>query len=211
MRTLWPVITSTVLFAIFSNLAFAESAKESQKAKQENLKELQGETGTGGVKSKDTPLPPGDPCSVIPLSDIKKLLPKVTKAARDSSLEHIGIVRCVWSGKDGVILGLVQSSLEPDSALTEARSTAQGFVDLTKPGSVKNVRMEAFPGIGIDNAAFVEFLDPKRSIVGNVAALFLANGKVNLMLMTSDIQGLDRAAVLKSLQELGRLGARSLK
>ena len=210
MRNLRFLIVSTAFLSASFQLALAQSPSEARKAAQQKFKEIEGKTG-GASKSNEYPLPSGDPCSVFPLSDVKKLLPKVTKAVRETSLEKYGIVQCVWSGKDDVVVGGMTSSLEPDSALSEARSAVNGFVDPTKPGAAKNVRIEVFPSVGVDNAAFVEFADPKRYIIGNGAALFLANGKINMMLTTNDIQGRDRATLLKTLEELAKVGAKSLK
>jgi hypothetical protein len=87
---------------------------------------------------------------------------------------------------------------------------AQGFVDPLDRRALKNVRIEAFPSLGIDAAAFVETADKGRGTLGDGALMELRKGAHNISLGSSELPRRDRAAALKAFEELGRVAAKRL-
>ena len=76
--------------------------------------------------------------------------------------------------------------------------------------AIKNVRIETFPSLGNDAAAFVEKADAKRGIINDGAMLELRRGKHNISVMTPDLPDRERSAALKLLEELGRIAQKRL-
>ena len=207
MRDLFFAITSVALFVVPTHTVFAQPASDAQKAAKQRLNEIHSVTGGSGVKKR---LPPGDPCTVLSLADIQKVFPNVKKAERNVDLEKYEIIECRWVNSDGGPLFVVQEWLGTSSAKDEARGMASRLVDPTKSQSAKNVRVEMLPSIGVDAAAIVETADAARGIMAASAALFMSNGEVTMMVGGGDMAGKDRTAVLKSLEELGKIAAKRL-
>jgi hypothetical protein len=156
-------------------------------------------------------LPSGDPCTIVSLADVQKVFAGAKAGERSKRLEEYGITECGWKGANGqVVLAVQESYNSGKSAREDALGMAQGFTDPLDRKALKNVRIEAFPTLGVDAAAFVETADKGRGILGDGALLELRRGEHNISLGSSELPRRDRAAALKALEDLGRAAAKRL-
>lgn len=157
-------------------------------------------------------LPSGDPCTVLPLSDVQKAFPGTKPGERDSRKEKYGLTECNWKDGGGSVVFVVQEFYGSDSAMDEAKGMANGFVDPLKTASARNLRYEVLSGVGLGNeaVAIVEARDDKRGIVSDGAMLVLHRGQRTLFLTSPVLQARDRAAALKTFEALGRIAAKRL-
>jgi hypothetical protein len=180
---------------------------DAAKAAEKTAKDIRAVTGATPPAKK---LPDGDPCTIVSPADVQKVFPGA-KPERSKRLEEYGITECGWKNAGGQILLLVQESYNSGkSAHEDALGMAQGFVDPLDRRALKNVRIEAFPSLGIDAAAFVETADKGRGILGDGALMELRKGAHNISLGSSELPRRDRAAALKAFEELGRVAAKRL-
>ena len=164
------------------------------------------------TKAPQKKLPAGDPCSIVSLADVQKAFPGARAGERSTRLAQYGITECGWKGANGqIVLAAQESYNSGSSAKEDALGMAQGFVDPLKAQALKNVRIESFPGLGVDAAAFVETADAKRGILGDGAMLELRKGEHNVSLGSAELPRRDRAAALKAFEELGRAAAKRLQ
>lgn len=156
-------------------------------------------------------LPSGDPCTVVPLSDVQKAFPGAKPGVRETRKEKYGLTECNWKDGGGVILFGVQESYGSDSAMDEARGLGQAMV-AGNMANARNVRYEILTGVGLGNeaVAIVEASDAKRGIVSEGAMLAMRRGQHNLWLISPTLATRDRAAALKTLEVLGRIAAKRL-
>lgn len=178
------------------------------KAATETAKKIQETTGAKPAQAK---VPPGDPCTVLSLSDVQKVFPGAKAGERSRRLEQYGITECAWKGADGrVVLG-VQESYGSDSAKDDVQTMAMGITDPLQPKSRGNVRYETFPALGSEAMAFVEQADAKRGILGDGAYMAMHRGERLISLSSGVLPQRDRAAALKALEELGKVAAKRLQ
>lgn len=164
-----------------------------------------------GVASAAPPkLPPGDPCTVLPLAEVQKVFPGARAGERSRRLEAYGSTDCAWKDGHGSVVLEVQESYGVHSAREEAQGMALGFLDPVNPAAARNVRYESFSGMGSDAVAFVEKADPKRGIVGDGALLIVHRGERMVALGSPTLPARERGAALKAFEALGRVAARRL-
>lgn len=179
------------------------------KAATETARKIQETTGAktpAGVK-----LPPGDPCTAVPLSAVQKAFAGAKAGERSRRLEQYGMTECAWKDGSGQIVLVVSESYGSGTAKEEAQGMAQGFTDPLKPASARNVRYETFTGMGSGAVAFVETADAKRGILSDAAMLIAGRGEHSISLASAVLPKRDRAAALKTLEELGRIAAKRLE
>jgi hypothetical protein len=163
-----------------------------------------------GTKPAAKKLPEGDPCTIVATADVQKVFPGA-KAERSKRLEEYGITECGWKGANGQIVLAVQESYNSGkSAHEDALGMAQGVVDPMNARALKNVRIEAFPALGVDAAAFVETADKAKGILGDGALMELRRGEHNISLGSGELPRRDRAAALKAFEDLARVAAKRL-
>jgi hypothetical protein len=155
-------------------------------------------------------LPAGDPCTVVPLSEVQKAFPGVKAGVRNRRLEEYGSTQCAWSDSRGQIVFAVQESYGSNSAMEEAKGQATAFLDPMMSPPKANVRCEKLSGIAPEAVAFVEPGDRKRGILGDGSLLVLRKGEHTLVLMSPELPKRDRAAALKVYEDLGRIAAKRL-
>lgn len=169
--------------------------------------------GHMGVAAAQTPpkLPSGDPCTVVPLSDVQKAFPGAKPGERITRKEKYGVNECNWKDGSGVIAFAVQEFYGSDSAMNEAKGLGQAMVE-GKTANAPNVRYEILTGVGLGNeaVAFVEPRDDKRGIVIEGAMLALHRAQRTLLLTSLVLPQRDRAAALKTFEALGRIAAKRL-
>jgi hypothetical protein len=170
-----------------------------------------GHTGSANAQTPQK-LPSGDPCTVVPLSDVQKAFPGAKPGERSARMEKYGLTECTWKDGGGVVVLVVQEFFGSDSAMDEAKGLANGFVDPLKSASARNLRYETLTAVGLGNeaVAIVEARDDKRGIVSDGAALVLHRGQRTLFLTSPVLQARDRAAALKTFEGLGRIAAKRL-
>lgn len=156
-------------------------------------------------------LPPGDPCTVVPLPLVQGAFPGAKAGVRSRRLEQYGSTECAWKDGSGQVVFAVNESYGSDTAKEEAQSTAMGFIDPLKPGAARNVRYETFAGMGSEAVAFVETADAKRGILGDGALLVMRRGEHTISLMSPALPKRGRAAALKVFEDLGRVAAKRLE
>lgn len=156
-------------------------------------------------------LPSGDPCTVLPLSDVQKAFPGAKPGVRETRKEKYGITECAWKDGSGVVVFGVQEFYGRDTAMVETQGFAMAMVG-GNMANARNVRYEILTGVGLGNeaVAFVEASDAKRGIVSDGAMLTLHRGDHTLWLTSPALPARDRAAALKTLEVLGRIAVKRL-
>lgn len=160
----------------------------------------------------DTKLPSGDPCAVVPLSDVQKAFPGAKPGMRSTRVEKYGLTECAWKDGGSQDLFIIQEFYGSDSAMEEAQGMAIGFLDSSKPGAARNLRYEILTSVGLGNeaVALIEASDVNRGIVSDGALLVLHRDQRTLFLTSPVLQDRDRAAALKTFEELGQIAAKWL-
>ncbi len=174
------------------------------------LKQIEAATGSSPPAVK---APTADPCAIVPAAEVKKVFPAAAAAPeRSRRLEEYGITECVWKSANGQILLGVQESIAqtPASAQEEALGMAQGIADPLKRDALRNVRIEKFAQLDLDNAAFVETSNPARGILGDGAFMALVKGPQVVTLGSPELPSRDRNDALKALERLGAAASKSL-
>jgi hypothetical protein len=163
------------------------------------------------IAQAPTKVPSGNPCTVVPLSEVQKAFPGAKPGERETRKEKYGITECTWKDGGGVVVFGVQEFYGRDSAMEETKSFALAMVE-GKVANVRNVRYEILTGVGLGNeaVAFVEAIDAKRGIVSDGAMLTLHRGERTLWLTSPTLPGRDRAAALKTFEALGRIAVKRL-
>lgn len=166
----------------------------------------------GAIAQAPPKVPSGDPCTVVPLSDVQKAFPGAKAGVRSTRIEKYGLTECTWKDGGGAVVFVVQEFYGSDSAMDEAKGMANGFVDPLKAASARNLRYEVLSGVGLGNeaVAIVEARDDKRGILSDGAMLVLHRGQRTLFLTSPVLQARDRAAALKTFEVLGRIAAKRL-
>lgn len=156
-------------------------------------------------------LPSGDPCTVVPLSDVQKAFPGAKPGVRSTRVEKYGLTECEWKDGGGVVVFAVQEFYGRDTAMVETQSFGMAMVEF-KAANARNLRYEVLTGVGLGNeaVAFVETSDAKRGIVSQGAMLALRHGERTLFLTSPVLPERDRAAALKTFEVLGRIAAKRL-
>lgn len=157
-------------------------------------------------------VPSGDPCTVVPLSDVQKAFPGAKAGVRSTRIEKYGITECTWKDGGGVHVLIVQEFYGDDGAMNEAKGMGQALAE-GNMANARNVRYEILSGVGLGNeaVAFVEARDAKRGILGEAAMLTLHRGQRTLWLTSPALPARDRAAALKTFEVLGRIAAKRLE
>jgi hypothetical protein len=157
----------------------------------------------------------GSPCTVLTLSEVQTLLPGAKAGQLNRPLADAGIAECDYGNPGGNVLSVIETY---SSSSTNARQAALDWaesmnVDPSNPykkNSLKNVRIESFPGLGVDVAVLVEKADPARGILRDTGCMVLRRGNHELLIATDQPRP-DRAVALKVFEEVGRVAARRLQ
>lgn len=201
----------TLLLALFIagqiGCAFGQTSDAKLKSATETAKKI---TDTTGAKAPTVKLPAGDPCTVLALSDVQRAFPGAKAGERNRRLEQYGTTECGWKGADGQVVLAVHESYSRGTAREDAQGMAQGFTDPLKRASARNVRYETFIAMGSEAVAFVEPADAKRGILSDGALLSIRRGEHTVWVMSGELPRRERAAALKTLEELGRVAAKRL-
>lgn len=199
---------ATLVLLVLSTAATAQTRPaDAAKSAEKMAKDIQAATGSMPPAKK---LPEGDPCTIVAPADVQRVFPGA-KAERSKRLEQYGITECGWKGANGQIVLAVQESYNSGkSAHEDALGMAQGVTDPMDPRGLKNVRIESFPSLGVDAAAFVETADKAKGILGDGALMELRRGNHNISLGSGELPHRDRAAALKAFEDLGRVAAKRL-
>jgi hypothetical protein len=184
------------------------TAEETLKSATETAKRIREATGS---KPAAKAIPAGNPCDILPASDVQRAFPGVKAGERSNRLEEYGITECAWKGPSGQVVLAVQESSSKGTVKEDAMGMAQGFTDPFKQESLKNVRFESFSDVGTPAMGFVEKADPKRGILGDGAMLIMRNGEHTISLGSSELAQRDRGAALKTLGDLGKVASKRLK
>ena len=202
-------LVATAALITIATCADAQTAAQAQ-ALKEATRTAKGIREMTGAKLVAKELPSGDPCAILSLADVQRILPAVKGAERSKRLEEYGTTECGWKDAAGKVLLVVQESYDDGTnAKDEALGMAQGFTDPLRPQSLKNVRIESFPSLG-DAAAFVETADPKRGILGDGAFMEIRKGRHTVSIGSGELPHRDRGAALKAFEELGRVAVKRL-
>jgi hypothetical protein len=210
-RRAGPAAVGLVLCAVWGTQVVAQQMKPSDalKSATQTAKDIRSVTGATPPPKK---LPAGDPCDILPLAEVQKHFPGAKAGERSKRLEEYGITECGWKGSNGqIVLGAQESYNSGTSSKEEALGMAQGFVDPLNMKALKNVRIETFPSMGVDAAAFVETADPKKGILGDGAMLEIRRADHSISLGSPELPRRDRAAALKAFEELGKVAAKRLQ
>lgn len=164
------------------------------------------------IAQAPTKVPSGDPCTVLPLSEVQKAFPGAKAGVRSTRIEKYGLTECEWKDRAGVVVFGVQEFYGNSSAMEEAKGMAMGFLDPSSPGAARNLRYETLASVGLGNdaVAIVEARDAKRGIMTDGATLVLHRGPRTLFLTSPVLQARDRAGALKTFEALGRIAAKRL-
>lgn len=206
----------TITLATGMNHAIAQTTSESDalKSATQLANGIRKMTGAKTPKTRPkTSLPTGDPCTVLSLADVHKFFPNARAGERSRRLEEYGTTECTWKGPNNqVVLGVQEMYVNTNNTVKDdVRASAAMVANPLKPQSMRNVKIETFPSLGSEAAAFVERLDPKRGILGDLAYMELRRGPHTLVIGSSDLPRRDRAAALKALEELGHVALKRLQ
>lgn len=168
-----------------------------------------------GVAAAQTPAPPklltGDPCAIVPLAEVQKAFPGSLPGARRREVEQFGINQCVYNDSKGYPPFIVSEHISNNATvMQDAQGEAAGYVSPFMATAKRGERYEKLGGLGVDAVAFFEAKDEKRGILGDGAFVVLRKGQRVVALTAPMLQGTDRAAGLKLLEQLGRVAARRL-
>lgn len=209
-RAWWAAALAACLLAPGHPAAQPRPAGDVLKEATDKAKAIGAATGASPAAAK---VPAGDPCTIVSAADVKRVFPDVVGPTRSTRLETYGITECAWKGARGeVLLGIQESYGDSDAtAAEEAQGMGIGFLDPLKPDLRRNLRIERFAGIRVDNAAFVERTDPARGLLSNGAFLALVKGRHVVTLISGELAVRDRAQALKQLEALGAAAAARLQ
>ena len=210
VRWLLPVSLIAMTFGTGLSHAQSSAAGDALKDATDKAKAIQDVTG---AKSAPKKLPAGDPCTVVSAADIKRAFPQSVGPTRSRRLEEYGITECAWKEAKGeVLLGVQESNADSDTtASDEAAGMASGILDPLKPAMKKNLRIERFGGIAVDNAGFIEKADSARGLLSDGAFIALVKGRHIVTLMSADLANRDRAQALRQLEGLGAAASARLQ
>jgi hypothetical protein len=200
------VLVVTVSSPVIAQKSKGDAAAESA---TETARKIREATGVAAPAAKQ--IPPGDPCTVLSISDVQRAFPGAKAGERSRRLEQYGITECSWKLPDGRIVMSVQESFSKGTAKEDVQGMASGFTDPLKPQSRNNVRYEPMASIGSQAMAMVEQQDAKRGILSDAAMLSLHQGDHRVWLMSGELPQRDRAAALKVLEDLGKVAAKRLQ
>ena len=178
------------------------------KAARELADKIQGKTqGSGAAKAPEEPLAKVDPCTLLTDAEARRYFPKAKAGERERTREKYGITACLWDHPAGRLVLQLTLGAKSGSSREEAEGISMGFIDPLKSAARREVRYEKIEGVGSEAVAVVEKADEKRGILSDAAYLYTQRGDVQLMVMAADLARGDRAAALKTLQEIGRVAA----
>ena len=199
-----------IAFTCSASNGWAQKATsdETVKSATETAKKIREATGS---KPAAKAIPAGNPCDILSSSDVQKAFPGAKAGERSMRLEEYGITECSWKGPKGQVVLAVQESSSKGTVKEDIMGMAQGFTDPLKSNSLNNVRFESFADLGSPAMGFVEKADPARSILGDGPMLIMRNGDHTISLGSGELAQRDRAAALKTLDELGKAAAKRLK
>lgn len=185
------------------------TATAAEKAAYDQARELADKLKAGSKGSAKpaaetaSKLPKADPCKLLTDAEVRKVFTDAKPGQRERTREQYGITACLWDypgGKFAVQL----TNAKPGTVDNEIRGMSLGFVDPLKPAARKAVRYETIRGVGDQAMAIVEPADEKRGILTDSAYLITQRGDQQAMLTSTTLAKRDRAAALKTLEELGK-------
>lgn len=150
-----------------------------------------------------------DPCALLAMSDVRKVLADAKAGVRDRGDERQGVMLCSWSGEDGRI-SLQLHDAPPNAAAREIQERALGLIDLKNADAVSAVRVEVVPGVGDATLAVAEDVDPARGIRRAGAIVVTQKGYRVVTISAEPLAAGDRASALAKLGELARAAATKL-
>ena len=190
-------------------LAQKTAGESAAKSAAETAKQIRDKTGTPAPTA--TKIPAGDPCALLPLTDVQRAFPGAKPGERSRRLEEIGTTECAWKLPNGRVALGVQESYSDGSTKDDLQDMAMGFTDPLRPQVQKNLRYESLPNVGSNAMAMIEQRDEKRGILGDAAMVSMRNGEHTVMLMSAELSGRDRTAALKTLEDLAKVAAKRLQ
>lgn len=148
------------------------------------------------------------PCALLTTAEVQQAFPQTKPGRLDRSLEKHGMLRCVWDYPGGSLLILADK--DNGTPKEEAKGMTDAFLDPLRPGSERNVRYEALPGVGDQAIAIVEREDKAKGFATSAAILVVQRGQRQVTVMSGELGRRDRAEALRVLAELGKAIAKRL-
>jgi hypothetical protein len=144
-----------------------------------------------------------DACTLVTLAEVKALFPDADHTESSSPMKDSGISDCGFKDKDDT--RVVNVRVRTNAAPTEDMEIMEW--SLSDPGGPPNpaVKHEAVAGLGGEAAAIVVRRD--KTIKRDVGILALQHGPDVVVVTTGEIQGKDKARVIKELSQLAKLAA----
>lgn len=149
-----------------------------------------------------------DACKVLSDAEVRRVFPDAKSGTRDASLEKYGITSCQWAGRGRFSLTLAAGDI--GTIDEEIDTIAQGFVDPLKPGSIRNLRIIKFAGIGDAAMGFIETTDASKGILTTAAVVVVQRGKKQVTMFSSELANRDRATAQESLADLARAASKRM-
>lgn len=150
----------------------------------------------------------GDACKVLSDGEVRKVFPDAKGAVANHSTDEYGISSCEWSISGGRFAAQILK--RSGTVQEELQSRADGLIDPFNPAAKRGVRYETLKNVGDGAMAVVEREDAKRGILSSAAIVVVQRGEKELILMSTELAGRDRAAALKALEDLGRAAAKRM-
>lgn len=200
-----PMLAAVALTASSAGIAQTPAPKDALKMATDRANAIKAATG---AKPTATRLPPGDPCAVLTPALVQSAFTGVKAGEDTKRLEEYGIKECQWKNGSGDVMLVLKDSYDH---ATNAKEDALGMADLySGMKGAKNVRIETYPSLGVDNAAFVEDKGAEHGLPNGGAFLEVRKGEHNITLGAPGFVGRDRSQVLKTFEAMGRQAASHL-
>lgn len=144
-----------------------------------------------------------NPCTFLPLHDVRRVYPDAQAGVPDMSLAKEGIVRCTWKHGTGTLF-LITGADAGDTPAEEAESWSLAIVDPLRSDAARLVRYETMSGVGDAAVAVVERRDPAKGFIQDGAYITLRRGPSLVSILAPDLARGDRAEALQKLTQLAR-------
>lgn len=148
------------------------------------------------------------PCALLELAEIKRALPSVVRAERDTSLDKYDISTCIWHGSNASRLLMLQVwNGEGSTAEGELQSRLLGVRDPLRVAAGEKIRTETLSGVGDAASVAVERADAQRGFLSDFAFVVVQRGDRMILIEAQDLASGDRAVAIEALQRLGKAAA----
>lgn len=137
-------------------------------------------------------------CNLLTLEEVQSVFADAVASKPVRTAEEYGVFACDWSDASDIRVAELRISTG-NSAQDEVSMFEMGISDPLKPET--SLRQEAVAGLDGATSLFATE-DPASGVLGNLAILAVQKGKNTISIVTSKIQGRDRAELMEGMKQL---------